>query len=67
MRTHKSRAMCLPQKIRIVVDPPEFLTSNMSAEPYSPATVLDRKDVGDVMKYWVKFDDGIVSHLFASP
>lgn len=62
VRTHKSRAMCLPQKIMIEEEPPEFLTGNTSAKPFSPATVLDRKDVGDVMKYWVKFDDGIVSH-----
>ena len=66
LRTHKTKAMCLPQKILIETEPPEFLrgtSDTANARPFSPATVLDRKDVGDIMKYWVKFDDGIVSSL----
>jgi hypothetical protein len=62
VRTHKSMVMCRPSLITVAVEPPPFLCGNPSgSQPYSPATVLDRKDIGDVMKYWVKFDDGQVS------
>jgi len=65
VRTHKSMVMCRPSLIEVAVEPPPSLCGNPSqGKPYSPATVLDRKDVGDVMKYWVKFDDGQVGCLF---
>ena len=62
MRTHKSNVMCRPSLIEVEVEPPPYLCISQpdSALPYSPATVTDRKDIGGVMKYWVKFDDGIV-------
>ena len=61
VRTHKSMVMCRPSQIEVAVEPPPSLRGNPSqGQPYSPATVLERKDVGDVMKYWVKFDDGQV-------
>lgn len=62
LTTHKSKVICRPALIEVVTEPPPFLCGQPEdAEPYSPATVLDRKDIGNVMKYWVKFDDGVVS------
>lgn len=61
LRTHKSKVMCRPSLIRIETEPPPYLCGRPDdSPPYSPATVLDRKDIGSVMKYWVKFDDGVV-------
>lgn len=61
MRTHKSNVMCRPSLVRVETEPPPYLCGHADAAPaYSPATVLDRKDIGSVMKYWVKFDDGVV-------
>ena len=62
VRTHKSKVMCRPASIQIATEPPPYLCGNPdSSEPYSPATVEDRKDIGIVMKYWIRFDDGLVA------
>ena len=54
--------MCRPSLIQVATEPPPYLCGNPEAsEPYSPATVEDRKDIGIVMKYWIRFDDGQVS------
>lgn len=61
VRTHKSKVMCRPSLIQIATEPPPYLCGDREAsEPYSPATVEDRKDIGIVMKYWIRFDDGQV-------
>ena len=64
VKTDKPKVLFRPPLIEVETEPPPFLRGQADCSPpYSPATVMDRKDVGDVMKYFMKFDDNLVRQI----